>query len=651
MALFSSNTRPEVSVFYNRAVMTPDRRTRGTVGAAGVGIALLVAAAGVVVRGQNPAPMPPRPAATGTAFLAGPVVDETTGRPVPDAVVRISAASPSLSGNLMFGPMANRAAVATDSQGRYFFGSLPAGSYAARATKPGYALPAGTPRATALADGERILDLNIRLARLGTISGVLRDDAGDPVVGTDVIALRRTPVNGRPTLRPSGQGTSDDRGQYRVPSLPAGDYVVCACARRAMPFDGVLLTTLAADPAQLLGVATRAITVGADVAHLDGAMRTFAPTFYPSSTTVAGATKVTLGAGDDKSGVDLELTPTVSTRVSGIVTGGVSPILAWQIRLFPAGESEEAGGLTEMAPMLVQPDGRFDFAGVTPGQYVLRVTHLVNGARGGGPSGEAMALLGARGSAAPPVANRGPDDYQTWGSTPVTVGPDGARGVVVALRTGVKVNGRLQFVGGVRQPTAQELTRINVLLQSLTPQPFGSAIASGRVNGDGTFQIQGVLPGRYSFNTSLVANWTTLKSLTLREQDVMDLPLEIGDTDPGELVLTFTDVPTSTLAGQAAAAASRGAARASDDVTALIFPSDPRFWTDPGAALRRFRAVPITREGSFTPIPLAVGEYFVAIVPDARSVDWQERAQFEALARTAQRVRIADGEHHVMEIR
>jgi len=638
-------------VFYNRAVLTLDRRTRGTVGAVGVAIALLVAAAGVVLRGQNPALMPPRPAAIGTAFLAGQVVDETTGRPVPDAVVRINAASPSLSGNLMFGPLANRAAVATDSQGRYFFGSLPAGSYAPRATKPGYAASVGTPRATALADGERILDLNIRLARLGTLSGVLRDDAGDPVVGTDVVALRRTLVNGRPTLRPSGQSTSDDRGQYRLTSLAAGDYFVCACTRRSMPFDGVLLSTLAADPTQLLGVATRAIAVGADVAHVDNTMRTFAPTFYPSSTTVAGATKVTLGAGDDKAGIDFELTPTVSTRVSGVVTGGISPILAWQITLAPAGESEEATSFTQLAPMLVQPDGRFDFAGVTPGQYVLRVTHLVNGARGGGPTGEAMALLGARGFAPPPVANRGPDDYQTWASTPVTVGPDGARGVVVALRTGVKVNGRLQFVGGARQPTAQELTRINVFLQSLTPQAFGSALASGRVNGDGTFQISGVLPGRYFFNTSLIANWTTVKSITLRDQDVTDLPLEVGESDPGELDVTFTDVPTSTLAGQAAGAASRGGARASDDVTALIFPSDTRFWTDPGAALRRFRTVPITREGSFTPIPLAPGEYFVAIVPDARSVDWQERSQFEALARTAQRVRIADGEHKVMEIR
>jgi hypothetical protein len=630
---------------YNRALMMPVRWVRGAVGAA---IIAFVAAGGVAVRGQNPAgrgqgPAPAQAPATGTAFLAGQVIDDASGRPVPDAVVRITIASPSLSGNLMFAPMANRGAVATDSQGRYVFGSLPAGSYSPRATKNGYA-PASVvaTRAITLADGEHILDLNIHLARLGTISGTLRDDAGDPVVGTDVIVLRRTLANGRPTLRPSGQGTSDDRGQYRVTALTAGDYLLCACSRRAIPFDAVLLTTLAADPTQLLGVASRAISVGADVAQLDNTMRTF--------TTVAGATRVSLGAGDDKTGVDFELTPTVATRVSGTVTGGVSPMLASQIRLSPAGESENAVAITDLPAMLVQPDGRFDFSGVPPGQYMIRVTHLVTGARTGSPTGEALSLLGAR-AVPPPGAVPGPDDYQTWASTPITVGPDGARGIVVTLRPAIRINGRMQFVGSTRQPTAQELTRVNLLLQSLAPQPGQGALTFGRVNGDGTFQIPTVLPGRYFFNTSLIANWTTLKSITLRDQDVTDLPLDVSDTDPGELVFTFTDAPMSTLAGQGAPSTMGAASRRSEDMTALVFPSDTRFWADPGAALRRFRSVPVTREGSFPPIPLPVGEYFVAIVPDARAVDWQERSQLEALAKTAEKVRIVDGDHKVLEIR
>ena len=625
--------------------MTPSQRTRGVAAAAVV----LLAAGGVAVRGQSPAMPQARPNATGTAFLAGQVVDETTGKPVPDAVVRIAIANPSLSGNLMFGVMPNRGAVATDSQGRYFFASLPAGSYAPRATKPGYVASVGTARAIALADGERILDLNIRLARLGTMSGTLRDDAGDAVVGTDVMAFRRALVNGRPTLRPTAQSTSDDRGQYRMSALPAGEYVVCACTRRSMPFDGVLLTTLAADPTQLLAVASRAITAGADVAHLDNTMRTFAPTFYPSSATVAGATRVVLGAGDDKTGVDFELTPTISTRVSGRVTGGVSPILASQIRLSPAGESEEGAGLTEVQPMLAQPDGRFDFVGVPPGQYVIRVMHPVTGARAGGPSGDAMALIGARGSGPQPGMIPGPDDSLAWASTPITVTPDGARDVLVPLRQGIRVTGRLQFVGGAKPPTAQELTRVTVLFQPLPPVPPQLAVPFGRVNADGTLLIPNVVPGRYFFNTTLIANWTTVKSITLRDQDVTDLPIEISDTDPAELVVTFSDVPMATLAGQPSTAV--GATRRSEDVTALIFPTETRFWTDPSAASRRFRTAPVTREGSFTPIPLAAGEYFVAIVPDARAADWQERSQLELLARTAQRVRIADGEHKTVEIR
>ena len=56
--------------------------------------------------------------------------------------------------------------------------------------------------------------------------------------------------------------------------------------------------------------------------------------------------------------------------------------------------------ISGLAPVLVQPDGRFDFAGVPPGQYVLRVQHNVSPARGGGsPSGSALMFLGARGNA------------------------------------------------------------------------------------------------------------------------------------------------------------------------------------------------------------------------------------------------------------
>ena len=57
------------------------------------------------------------------------------------------------------------------------------------------------------------------------VSGTVRDDAGDPVVNVEVVALR--PVPGGRRLQLEGRDRTDDRGKYRVAlRVPADDYVV-----------------------------------------------------------------------------------------------------------------------------------------------------------------------------------------------------------------------------------------------------------------------------------------------------------------------------------------------------------------------------------------------------------------------------------------
>ena len=194
-------------------------------------------------------------------------------------------------------------------------------------------------------------------------------------MGTDVILFRRAVVNGRVTIGGVTTVRTDDHGDYRFSGLKSGHNLVCACRRDPIPFDGVLLSTLAAEPLQLMGVAARALHVGADAATLDQTLRTFPPTFYPSSLSVAQATRVTLVAGEEKTRLDIDVTPVRALRVSGTIVGAGSPVTAGSIRLVPAGDDSDAA--VALAPVLVQPDGRFDFADVPPGRYVLRVIHTV----------------------------------------------------------------------------------------------------------------------------------------------------------------------------------------------------------------------------------------------------------------------------------
>jgi hypothetical protein len=263
--------------------------------------------------------------------------------------------------------------VTADTQGRFYFANLVAGTYLFGVTKTGY-LSLGA-LGTELADGEHKTDIRFRLQKMASLAGTLRDEVGDPVVGTDVILVRRSVVNGRQSWNAAGKARSDDRGVYRLGNLQAGDYIVCACTRDPIPFDNVLLTTLGSEPLQLMNVAARALSVGSDVVSLDSTLRTYAPTFYPNSATLARATRVTLAPGDEKTDLDMNLALVRATRVSGTIVGAPGPVQAQSMRLIPEGDADVGNPLFSLSPMLVQPRLRaFSEAIFNPSTAVSSVT-------------------------------------------------------------------------------------------------------------------------------------------------------------------------------------------------------------------------------------------------------------------------------------
>ncbi len=162
-------------------------------------------------------PPAPPPLARGTAVIVGQVVDAATGKGVSSAIV-------SLGGT--------RRAMST-SDGRFAFRALPSGSHSLSAVRSGYIggaygmrRPDGPTLPVVLADGERRADIVILMWRNSSITGSIVDEAGEPVVGIQVTALRRTTVGGRRRFAQTGVGTTDDRGVYRLSRLAPGDYAV-----------------------------------------------------------------------------------------------------------------------------------------------------------------------------------------------------------------------------------------------------------------------------------------------------------------------------------------------------------------------------------------------------------------------------------------
>ena len=634
-------------------------------------LGLLIAFAAAPASQQAPPPPPPPPpglpvgppsaAVTGTGFVAGQVLEVGSNQPVAGAAVFTSlrlATPPSL-------PPGGRAggaippAVLTDAQGRFYFANLPAGLLTVSAEMPGYV--ASPPAVAELSTGERVVNVKLRLAKMGSLAGTLRDEAGDPVVGMTVAALRRSIVNGRPGLQPTGSTSrSDDRGSFRLSNVAPGEYLVYAYGRDPNPFDATLLNTLASEPINLMAVAARALMVGADAVSIDNTLRTYAPTFYPNSSTVARATRITVAPGEERTDVHIGVAMVKAARVSGRVTGALSAVQASALRLIPAADAEAGIDVTRIPAMLVQPDGRFDFASVPPGQYRLIASHRETGVAGGSPTGAAMGLAAGRGLMAgiPPPPPPPPPPIRVgaqtgmpaplWADELITVPDAGLSGVVIALNQPASVRGRVQYIGAAPPPAPEALSRATAMLQPVTVLPVGFVLAMSPVAQDSTFKIDTVLPGKYAVGAIAMPGFPVLKSVTAGGVDITDLPLEIGARDISELVVTMTDAPLASLTITMPDAVR---SEETDRYRILLFPADQKYWAVPGAATRRFRTLNLSIKGTASAPGLPAGDYLVAVATVEEAADWMDPARLEPLSRRAQRLTLIDGGQRSIEVR
>ena len=189
----------------------------------------------------------PQQQAAGTGAISGTVSDGVTGRPLPAVIVALRAPSTGT-------PLARIVRVVTDEQGRFVMRNLPAGEgYTISSTRLGYVDGAygqqtmfGASGRINLKDAEWFPRANIVMWRPGAISGTVRDEANEPVVGVYVRALARHIFGGQPQLLAGPVARTDDRGEYRIAGLGPGQYVVhVPSIQSSVPLDA---------PAGLLGV-------------------------------------------------------------------------------------------------------------------------------------------------------------------------------------------------------------------------------------------------------------------------------------------------------------------------------------------------------------------------------------------------------------
>jgi hypothetical protein len=156
---------------------------------------------------------------------------------------------------------------------------------------------------------------------------------------------------------------------------------------------------------------------------------------------------------------------------------------------------------------------------------------------------------------------------------------------------------------------------------------------------DATFAYPGLLPGQYIVSPRMMFPGWLVRSVTIGGVDITDLPIEVTSREVTGVVVTLSDAPLAQLSGSFAGQP----VPLQNDLTALVFPADRRYWENPAAAIRRFHTIPINPSGAFAAAGLPPGEYFVVAVPDEAADGWMEARRLETLTRTAERVLVAEG--------
>lgn len=611
-----------------------------------------------------------------TALIAGQVVDASTGRGLGETVVTLSMTS--VPGTVPSSPAAREGSalkVITDSTGRFVFTALAKGRYTLTSSRPGYTpgshgklAPRGPSAPIDLADGERLMNVRILIWRHSVVTGRVVDEAGEPVVGVEVSALRRTSNAGRGGFGAGHAGITDDRGIYRLSSLEPGVYLVAVLSKSvtvpAATLDAYFRTS-GSDQSELraaiLGVTnviaspgSREIQqVGSQVLVLgqraptppmqagEDAVAMYPTTYFSQALRPAEASAVVLRGGESQAGIDFALRPVPGVRVSGTLEGPSGPVAYASIHLVtPSAANLVTDAASTVASAVADASGAFSFLGVPPGQYAIRVVKLpLSEPR---PSVSAVVVQTPKG-----VTSRGigtnPDVASTrptyWAEQSVTVGERNLESVRVAMRTGFRVAGRIVFEPGSPTIPMQRLYPLIEATETWRRTMADEAITTA----DGSFSTPEVPGGLYRITLPLPAGWI-VRSVVAGGRDLPDLPFELKE-DLHDVVITVSN-RGARLSG--AIRDSNGAPNATAAV--MLFPTDRRQWVNYSAYARGLKEVIASRDGSYTIPDLVAGEFFVIALPQP-AVDWSDPQFLERLSRLAVRVTISDGEERALDLR
>jgi carboxypeptidase family protein len=617
-------------------------------------VAVLLGPIAFSAQGRDVAPL-----GSGTAVITGRVVtDDSVARPLGRAIVTVSGAE----------LPASRSAV-TDDAGRFTIANLPAGRLTIAAIKRGYVAGAyGAPRPgrpgtpVVLAPGQTF-DATIRLAPAGVVTGIIRDERGVPLPGLRVFAIdANQPAAPSPGVRAgAGSGVeTDDRGIYRIFDLVPGDYLIAATSTYSVTGDLVRRSAREMDAvlARLADRETSGVASAASVTapSATAAAATLAVVYFPGTASMGEASRVRLGRGEVRDGLDFVMRAVPVTTIDGVVVSVDGPMPASiELSIIPENQLQ-LFALSSANPQLTHrpgADGRFTYTTIVPGHYTIMARagaapSAPFGGRGGG---------GAVGASAPAPGRAGGNTIDTkYAVEEFDVVGQPVSGITLRLQRGSRFAGRLT-VDATTQAAPSNLTEFRVGLQ---PSTTASSSVNGTVIGntfgmtqavplraDGTFEIAGLAPGSYRVTCTVpgtAAQVWWLRSAMVGSRDTLDSTLAITlGADVVNAVLTLTD-RHSELTGTLQTATGQPA----PDYFVIVMPADPLLRT---TGSRRVKATRPDTAGRFSVVDLPSGDYLLVALTDVAPNEWQRPEFLAEIAPAGVRVSLGEGERKSQDLR